>query len=367
MKLYNYKFDGDYILLITEYCKDGDLSKWIEKSDKNAGEILDILIQITNGMKYLHDNNIIHRDIKPQNILLDNNIIKICDFGFSTIYKSHMDMFNTICGTPLYMCPEVLNMKNYTIKSEIWSLGVLFYIIIYNLHPYGNLLSIEEYKEKINNQIIYQPINLFEVSECNNLLISIIKSMLTINYEMRPNIDTLLYNLENISDIHNNITDDINNSNIIDELDSSKYAQDEIFQFDNDITNSKTNNKQSLLSYSLLNKIPIFSPFCKDKIKEEKNKDNLEVEQCAYNYNVAKSYNENHFSTPIDIPDTNTSIRSNSSSNSNSNTNSRSNSLTNPAVLFGSPGKYISNSLGSIKNIYKLISNSIPKISPNGK
>ena len=218
MKLYNYKFDGDYILLITEYCEDGDLSKWINKPNKSNVEILDIFIQIIAGIKYLQDNNIIHRDIKPQNILLDNNIIKICDFGFSTMYKTHMDMFSTICGTPLYMCPEVLNMKKYTIKSEIWSLGILFYIIIYNSHPYGNLSSIEDYKEKINNEIIYQPINLFEVSECNEQLISIIKSMLAIDYEARPNIDTILHNLENISEIYNYKKDSINNFFFIDEL-----------------------------------------------------------------------------------------------------------------------------------------------------
>jgi serine/threonine-protein kinase ULK/ATG1 len=365
MKLYNYKFDNDYILLITEFCEDGDLTKWINKPDKNADEILDIIIQIIRGIKYLHDNNIVHRDIKPQNILLDNNVIKICDFGFSTIYKSHMDMFNTICGTPLYMCPEVLNLQNYTIKSEIWSLGILLYIIIYNTHPYGILNSIEEYKVKINNIITYEPINLFEKSECNELLISIIKSMLTINYELRPTIDIILHNLEYISDLYNDIKLDINNSFIIDELESSKYVEDDIFQFDHDNTNTNINinkNTNSLLSYSVLNKIPIFSPFCKNKIKEEINKkDNLEDEQHAFNYNIEKSFNENHFTKPIDIPDTNNSSNSSFRSNSSSNSSVRSNSLTNPSSLLGSPGTLISNSLGSIKNLYKFISYMSPK------
>ena len=341
------------------------------KSNKSSNEILDILIQIITGIKYLHDNNIVHRDIKPQNILLNNNIIKICDFGFSIIYKSYMDMFNTICGTPLYMCPEVLNQQNYTIKSEIWSLGILFYIIIYNSHPYGDLKSIEEYKEKINisNFIKYEPIILFENSECNESLITIIQSMLIINYELRPNIDTLLHNLNIINDIHNDIKVDINNSFIIDELESSKYAEDEIFQFDNDIMNSNTNNKNTnpLLTYSVLNKIPIFSPFCKNKIKEEIiNKNNLEGEQYAYNYNynIAKSFNENHFTKPIDIPDTNNISISNSTS---SNSSVRSNSITNSASLFGSPVTYISNSLESFKNVYKFISNSVsPKVLPPG-
>ena len=128
IKLYEYKFDGDYILLVTEYCKD-NLEKWL-RNPHTIHEKIDIMKQITNGIHYMHSNNILHRDIKPENILLHNGIIKICDFGFSTIIKENHQMMRTICGTPLFMSPEMLFMKPYTIKSEIWALGILFYMMI---------------------------------------------------------------------------------------------------------------------------------------------------------------------------------------------------------------------------------------------
>ena len=56
--------------------------------------------------------------------------VKICDFGFSIIIKENLQLLNTICGTPLFMSPELLYNKPYTIKSEIWSLGIIFYYIL---------------------------------------------------------------------------------------------------------------------------------------------------------------------------------------------------------------------------------------------
>lgn len=71
-------------------------------------EIKNVIEQIVIGIEYMHNNHILHRDIKPQNILLHDNIIKICDFGFSTMIKENNQMFNTVCGTPLFMSPELL-------------------------------------------------------------------------------------------------------------------------------------------------------------------------------------------------------------------------------------------------------------------
>jgi serine/threonine protein kinase len=193
MKMYEYKFDGDYIVLVTEYCKDGDLEQWIKKNN-NMIEKINVIKQITIGIEYMHTNNILHRDIKPQNILLHNNIIKICDFGFSTTIKEHNMMFNTICGTPLYMSPELLFMKPYTIMSEIWALGILFYIIIYNVHPFGTLINLDDYRVKISmsindNHIQYKSIKDYEY------IVDIIKSMLRYKMDNRPNINTIISRL----------------------------------------------------------------------------------------------------------------------------------------------------------------------------
>ena len=181
MKMYEYKFEGDYIVLITEYCNENDLGMWL-KNKHNVVEIEDIIQQIVCGIMYMHSNNILHRDLKPENILLHNNIIKICDFGFSTIIKDSNMMCNTICGTPLFMSPELLFMKPYTIKSEIWALGILFYMLIYNIHPFGKLINLDDYRMKVKN-IIHFP----NVMGLDNI-INIIKKMLQFNMEERPDI-----------------------------------------------------------------------------------------------------------------------------------------------------------------------------------
>jgi serine/threonine protein kinase len=195
IKLYEYKFEGDYILLITEYCKDKDMDTWLQK-EHSIDEIKDVIKQIVCGIEYMHSNNILHRDIKPQNILFHGNMIKICDFGFSTIIKDSYMMLNTICGTPLFMSPELLFLKPYTMKSEIWALGVLFYMMLYKVHPFGRLISLDDYRIKINNMISFKPIDGMDD------IIEIIKSMLLMKEKDRPDIKSIMKML-NIPEANN--------------------------------------------------------------------------------------------------------------------------------------------------------------------
>lgn len=78
-----------------------------------------------DALKYLHSKNIIHRDIKPENLLLDGNVIKIADFGWSI--HAPMNKRNTMCGTLDYLCPEIASQNSHDHKVDIWTLGVLCY------------------------------------------------------------------------------------------------------------------------------------------------------------------------------------------------------------------------------------------------
>lgn len=86
-----------------------------------------MMLEISKGFSYLCDKDIIHRDLKPANILLHNGTVKIGDFGFARLEKGEGRKEKYNIGTPLYMSPEALNSNFYSRKTDIWSLGVMFY------------------------------------------------------------------------------------------------------------------------------------------------------------------------------------------------------------------------------------------------
>ncbi|MGH0164802.1 UNVERIFIED_CONTAM: hypothetical protein FKN15_071945 [Acipenser sinensis] len=120
-----------------EYCNGGDLADYLKsKGPLNEDTIRLFLQQITSAMKVLQSKGVIHRDLKPQNILLvltggdksnPRNIrLKIADFGLARFQPTNM-MALTMCGTPLYMAPEVIMAKTYDAKVDLWSIGIIVY------------------------------------------------------------------------------------------------------------------------------------------------------------------------------------------------------------------------------------------------
>ena len=80
------------------------------------------------ALKHVHDRKIIHRDIKSQNVfLMNDNTIKMGDFGIARVLSSTKEKAKTVVGTPYYLSPEIIENKPYSFKSDIWSLGVLLY------------------------------------------------------------------------------------------------------------------------------------------------------------------------------------------------------------------------------------------------
>lgn len=105
------------------------------------------------GFYKLRERNIVHRDIKPANLLLHNYKIKIADLGFSKSTEGHEQLLESVVGSPMYMSPQIFEREKYTEKTDIWSLGVIFFEMLYGASPWTGCHNIGALKEKIRKQI----------------------------------------------------------------------------------------------------------------------------------------------------------------------------------------------------------------------
>lgn len=126
-----------YILL--ELCQNYTLNELIQRRHRLTElEVQCYLIQIIRALQYLHANNIIHRDLKLGNLFLNDKMeLKLGDFGLATKLDFSKQKRYTVCGTPNYIAPEVLNGKcGHSFEVDIWSLGVIIYTLIFGKPPY---------------------------------------------------------------------------------------------------------------------------------------------------------------------------------------------------------------------------------------
>ncbi|XP_039047016.1 serine/threonine-protein kinase TIO-like [Hibiscus syriacus] len=123
--------------VVTEFAQ-GDLFQILE-DDKCLPEeqVQAIAKQLVRAMHYLHSNRIIHRDMKPQNILIGaGSIVKLCDFGFARAMSTNTVVLKSIKGTPLYMAPELVREQPYNHTVDLWSLGVILYELFVGQPPF---------------------------------------------------------------------------------------------------------------------------------------------------------------------------------------------------------------------------------------
>lgn len=169
IKLYDYIYQNDYIYIIMEYSDMGDLAHFLNGKPLKEKYAQKYLRQIAEAVEYLLDKNILHRDIKPHNILLthDGNL-KLSDFGFAKIFKND-EMTKTICGSPIYMAPEIIKNNKYNNKTDLWSIGVILYEMLVGKPPYKAKTHIQ-LLHKIDNRPIYFPKNIKISEKCKNLI-----------------------------------------------------------------------------------------------------------------------------------------------------------------------------------------------------
>ncbi|XP_033127970.1 serine/threonine-protein kinase 33-like [Anneissia japonica] len=133
--------------LVMEFCGEGDLQHMLNESKTlNEKDTQTVVKRLASAVAYLHKNDIVHRDIKLENILLSKDYenpedklnIKLSDFGLS-IVKGGVGsdaMMQTMCGTPMYMAPEVINNQGYSQQCDVWSIGVIAYLLISGTPPF---------------------------------------------------------------------------------------------------------------------------------------------------------------------------------------------------------------------------------------
>ena len=186
--------EDNYFNIVTTFCEGGDIYNKIQKQNGeyfSEEQIMNWAVQILLGLDYIHKNDIIHRDIKPQNIFIKNHhIICIGDFGIAKIITQiQTQTMTSIIGTPLYMSPESFNDPHSKyFESDIWSVGCCLYEICNLKHAFG-----ADRWELVFNKVRtgkHQPVN----KKYSNELRDIIDSMLNVKPINRPTIPKLLKN-----------------------------------------------------------------------------------------------------------------------------------------------------------------------------
>jgi len=188
--------NAEYIFIVMEYIRGGRLTDYMKEKKFNFTEkrAAEIIYQIALGVKYLHKYGIIHRDLKPDNIMLteasDKGQIKIMDFGLSKILgkkEKTVDGF----GTLTFVSPEVLIRKPYNKEIDIWSIGVILYLILSGDLPFDDE---EDDEQKIAKSIVFNEVEFPQKKFGNRSkeVINLIKGCLTKEPKNRIKIDEIL-------------------------------------------------------------------------------------------------------------------------------------------------------------------------------
>ena len=178
--------------IVTPFAKRIDLRNYIKVYKKHNAQISEkkiwkILCEIIISTSYLHDYSIIHRDIKTQNILFENNYdIFLADFGVSKILPPTKIHTNTQIGTPFYLSPEVINGNRYTTSTDVWAIGCVLYELMYGQMPYEAQNLYQLYYKIKNNNVVYP------VSNYSCELVDLLKELLNKNEYRRPNLNNIL-------------------------------------------------------------------------------------------------------------------------------------------------------------------------------
>nr|AJE75846.1 autophagy related protein 1 isoform B [Spodoptera litura] len=159
---------NSYVYVVMEYCNGGDLADYLQANRLLSESTIRLFLrQLAEAMRAIHAKGIVHRDLKPQNILLTHNVapprtphaseitLKIADFGFARFLEEG-NMAVTLCGSPMYMAPEVIMSLKYDAKADLWSLGTIVYQCLTGKAPF-QATTPHELKAFYENSVDLQP------------------------------------------------------------------------------------------------------------------------------------------------------------------------------------------------------------------
>lgn len=134
-----------------EYLSGGELFDAIcEQEFYRESDARKVMMSITGAILYCHNHGVMHRDLKPENLILVDNSpdtdVKLIDFGFATLFGPGIPKCTQLCGTPGYVAPEMLSGQPYGPEVDIWSLGVILYVLLAGIPPFASFDRDELYK-----------------------------------------------------------------------------------------------------------------------------------------------------------------------------------------------------------------------------
>ncbi|XP_039254767.2 serine/threonine-protein kinase Nek8-like isoform X1 [Styela clava] len=184
IQYYENFLDGTRLVIAMEYAQGGTLYQYLKKQTSLLGEeeVLHLFVQILTALQHIHAKNILHRDLKTENILLDrkSRVCKVSDFGISKVLTTKTKAM-TVVGTPCYISPELCEGKAYNQKSDMWALGCMLY----------ELIALRRAFEATNlpalvNKITKAHYNTNFPKLYSNPLMNLLKRLLSLNPDLRP-------------------------------------------------------------------------------------------------------------------------------------------------------------------------------------
>ncbi|EYU42904.1 hypothetical protein ABFS82_14G176400 [Erythranthe guttata] len=185
--------DGSGVHLILELCSGGELfDRIVAKPRYSEAEAAAVVRQIANGLTALHRAGIVHRDLKPENCLFlskeEESPLKIMDFGLSSV-EEFTDPVVKLFGSVDYVSPEALSGERVTAKSDVWSLGVILYILLSGYPPFIAQSNLQKQKMILNGEFSFYEKTWKNISSSVKQLIT---SLLKVDPDLRPSAEEIL-------------------------------------------------------------------------------------------------------------------------------------------------------------------------------